>query len=227
MKKLSKKILVLLLTLVTVISGITVINADDDVRPDSVTKIVSSHKNIKVGTEFELTAITEPFDADDDELRWKIVGKKGIVAFEDNDHDDDEVEMIALKAGKTKVRCYVKGKGKKSSKTITITVNADLKKSKISKVGKKTKTVEVGDDFELEVKKSKGLKDKFLKWSIKNKSIVDFDDEDRRGDEIELDAKKLGKTTVTCTNTKTKKKVKYTIIVVADIDDDDDDDSDD
>ncbi len=221
MKKLSKKLLALLLTLVITISGIVIISADDDVKPRKIAKIIISDKEITVGEEFELKAITRPGDADDDYLRWKIIEKKGIIRFDD-DNDDDEIELVALKEGTTKVRCQIKGKGTKGSKTISITVNkAD--KSKIHKKGKLKKTVEVGDDFELEVKKSKGLKDRYLKWSIKNKKIVRFDDDGRHGDEAEFKAQKIGKTTITCTNIKTNQKIKFTIIVVPEHDDDDDD----
>lgn len=217
MKKRSKKLLVLLLTLVTVISNITIIKADD-VKPYSVTKIISSHKTIRVGTEFELTAVTNPYDSDDDYLHWKIVGKKGIVSFTDNTDGDDEVELVALKVGKTKVRCYVRGKSKSYAKTITINVKK-AKASKISRVGKKSITVEVDDDLELKVKKSGSLKNKDLKWTIKNKKLLRFEDGDRYGKEVELEALKTGKTTVTCKNLKTNKKVKYTVIIIPDYDD--------
>lgn len=217
MKKTSKKILALLLTLVTVISSIIIVNADD-IKPNSVTKIISSHKTIRVGTEFELTAVTSPYDSDDDYLHWKIVGKKGIVSFTDNTDGDDEVELVALKAGKTKVRCYIRGKDKSYAKTITITVKK-AKSSKISRVGKKTVTIEVDDDLDLKVKTTGSVKSKNLKWTIKNKKLLRFEDGDRYGKKVELEALKTGKTTVTCKNLKTNKKVKYTIIITPDYDD--------
>lgn len=217
MKKRSKKLLAVLLTLVTVISSITIIKAYD-VKPNSVAKITSSHKTIRVGTEFELTAVTNPYDSDDDYLHWKIVGKKGIVSFTDNTDGDDEVELVALKAGKTKVRCYVRGKNKSYAKTITINVKK-AKASKISRIGKKTITIEVDDDLELKVKKSGSLKNKDLKWTIKNKKLLRFEDGDYYGKEVELEALRTGQTTVTCKNLKTNKKVKYTVIIIPDYDD--------
>ena len=95
------------------------------------------------------------------------------------------------------------------------------KSVKITRKGKATRIVELGDDFDLEVKKSKGLSDKYLKWTISNKNIIRFDDADITNDEVEFEAIKIGKTTVTCTNKKTKQKVKFTIKVVPDNDYDD------
>ena len=85
---------------------------------------------------------------------------------------------------------------------------------KITAVTKTTKTVRIGKDFDLEVNKYAGLKDRYLKWSIGNKKIVRFDDDERVGDEVEFKAIKVGKTTVTCTNTKTNQKITFTINVV-------------
>lgn len=217
MKKMKKLLLVALCMCAIAIPNSSVFA--DDVKPQKVTKITSSVKNITVGTTFELKARLSPVDADEDMLVWSIVGNKGIIRFDDDDRNDDEVEFKALKAGTTKVRCAIRGKGKKYAKTFTITV----KKANynISRVGKKNVTVELGDDFELEVKKTSALKDKYVKWSIKNTKIVDFDD-DRYGDEVELEARKIGKTTVTCKNLKNNKTITFTVQVVADDDDDDD-----
>lgn len=222
-----KNLLFFLLALCVIAIPSTVVHADDDddVKPTKVTKITSSKKTIRVGDEFELKAKVSPADADDDYLRWTIIGKKGIIKFDDDDKNDDEAEFKAVKAGTTKVRCSIKGKGKRYSKTFKVTVKKPT--YKFSRIGKKNVKVEVGDDFELKVKKSSGLKDKHLKWSIKNTKIVDFDDDDRYGDEIELDAKKVGKTTVTCKNLKTKKTIKFSIQVITDTDDDSDDDDND
>lgn len=223
-----KHLLFFLLALCAIAIPSTIVHADDDddVKPKKVTEITSSKKTIYAGDEFELKAKLSPADSDEDYLKWSIVGKKGIIKFDDDDKNDDEVEFKAIKAGTTKVRCSIKGKGKKYSKTFTVKV----KKANynFSRIGKKTIKVEKGDDFELKVKKSSGLKDKHLKWSIKNTKIVDFDDDnDRYGDDIELDAKKIGKTTVTCTNIKTKKTIQFTVQVITDDDSDDDNDDDD
>ena len=103
---------------------VTTALADYDVWPQKVKKIISTDKNILVGDRFELHAKVSPWNADeDDALRWKIVGKKGIVRIMDDDFDhDDELELKAVKSGTTKIRCSIIGKGKKFSKTITIRV---------------------------------------------------------------------------------------------------------
>lgn len=226
MKKFAKQLLVFMAVVAMILPANVVKADDDDDRAERVVKIVSSKDTIRVGMEFELEAITSP-DDDDDNLRWTIIGKKGIIHFDDDDRDDDEAEFKALKAGTTKVRCSINGKSKKYSKTFTVKVKKAKKSaSKISRVGKKVRRVEVDDDFELKVKKSKGLSERHLKWSINNRSIVDFDDDDRTDDEIELEARKVGKTTITCKNTKTGKSITYIIHVVRDNDDDDDDDDD-
>lgn len=221
-----KKLLVFMLMFTTLASSTITIQADSNIRPRKVMRIICTDSSVKVGDEFELKAKTSPYEADDDYLRWSIVGKKGIIRFDDTDTNDDEVEFVALKAGTTKVRCSLKGKSKKYSKTITIKVKKAAKSKKISRIGAKSVTVEAGDDFDLEVKKGKGVKERHLKWRIQNTSIVAFD-EDCRGDEVELNALKAGTTVVTCKNTKTGAVIRYTVKVVNyDVEDNDDDDDD-
>lgn len=222
-----KKLLTLVLATAMTITAIApTVWADDDVPAQKVKRIVAEATTVTIGKEFDLKAIVSPTDADDDNLVWKIVGKKGIIKFDDDDRNDDETEFIALKAGKTKVRCSIKGKGKKYSKTITITVKKAKKATgKITRIGAKTIKVEHDDDFELKVKKAAAISERNLKWTIKNTSIVRFDDDDDRyGKDADFEAVKVGKTTIICKNTKTNQKVTYTIIVVNDDDDDDLDD---
>lgn len=200
-------------------------SADYDVRPQKVSKIISTDKNITVGETFELKAKLAPLGADDDFVKWKIVGKKGIVAISEEDkyENDDELELKALKAGTTKVRCSILGKGKKFSKTITIKVKK-AQKPKLTRVSKKTIKTEVGDDFDLEVKYNTQVKSSDLQWSIADTDIVDFESWGRTfGKEVEFQAKNIGKTTVTCKNKKTGQKVKFSVEVVYDDDRYDDD----
>lgn len=91
--------------------------------------------------------------------------------------------------------------------------DAALGYNKIGQVGKASKTVNVGNEFELEVKKGSKVKDSNLWWSIGNTSIVKFDDDDRSDEEIELRAVKAGKTKVYCKNKLTGGKIVYTITV--------------
>lgn len=220
MKKIAKRFVLLLAITTIALPNGTFVNADeDDRKPEKVVKITCSDRTLRVGSEFELYAQTSPYDADDDSLVWSIVGKKGIIRFDDDDRNDDEAEFVALKTGTTKVRCSIRGKGKKYSKTYTVKVKKNSGSSKISRVGAKIRRVECDDDFELKVKKSRGLSDKYLKWTIADKSIVDFEDNDRTDNEVEFEALRVGKTTVTCKNTKTGKTVRFTVQVVPDYDD--------
>lgn len=230
MKRLRKAFIVLMAVMIAVTGfGSISAQAGDGGKPKKVS-IKKSSMTVKAGKEFEIKARVSPRDADDDDLRWEIVSGKKYVKFADDDRSDDEMEFKAKKAGKAKIRCYIKGKNKKKyGDTITVTVkkNKSSGNYNISKVGKSTKTIEVGDDFDLEVKKGSSIKNRQLKWKIADTSIVKFDDDERLGKEVEFKARKIGTTkiTCTCTNKKAKtKKITYTINVIADQDDDDDDD---
>ena len=83
----------------------------------------------------------------------------------------------------------------------------------IYRVGSETKTVRVGDDLDLEVRKS-GLKDSQIKWSIADTSILRFDDGESVGDDVEVIARKAGTTKVTAKNLLTGGKIVYTVKVV-------------
>jgi len=203
--------------------------ADDDVKPKSVT-IQKSSMTVSQGKTFKIKAKTKPGNADDDYLRWEIVSGKKYVEFDDDDRNDDEIKMMAVKPGKAKIRCYVKGKDKdKYGDVITVTVEKGKEDYTLSRVGKETRTVEVGDDFELKVKCGSSIKKSKLKWKIANTKIVGFDDDDKKGNKVEFKAKKVGTTEITCTCTDKKAKTKnitFKIKVIKD-DDDNDDDNDD
>lgn len=198
-----------------------------DPKPTKITRVTPAAKTVRVGAKFELKVKTTPIDAEDDYLKWTIVGKSGIIRFEDSDRTGDEMEFVALKTGTTKVRCSIRGKSTKYSKTFTIKVkkNAGMASSatKLTRVGQKTRTVEVGDDIDLKVKVTGKLQKKYLKWTIKNTDILRYDD-GRYGKEVEVKGKKVGTTTVTCKNLKTKKTITYTVNVIPEQPDDDDDD---
>ena len=203
-----------LLTAVVLLTGISVSTtafADYDVYPTGVTMAVKK-KTVKKGTHFELYARVSPYNAEDDGLVWSIVKGKNIIRFEDYDRDGDEQEFIALKKGTAKVCCQIAGTNKKAYTTIV--VKKASSKGTIKRIGPKTRTVAVGSDFDLEVRKSAGVSNRNLKWSIKNTSVVRFDDYDRYGDDVEFRAVSSGKTKVTCKNKKTGKSVTFTIKVV-------------
>ena len=83
------------------------------------------------------------------------------------------------------------------------------------RVGAASRSVYKGADFDLEVRKGPALRDNDIKWTIKDTSIVKYDDDDRYDDEIELRAVKTGKTTVTAKNLVTGGKLTFTINVKA------------
>lgn len=190
-----------------------------DVKPENISL---EDLTVTVGSEFELQAKLSPMDADEDQLVWSIVKGKNVICFAENDdqYGEDEVEFKTLKAGTAKVRCKIKGTDKKAFATITVK-KAPTKT--ITREGRKHRTVGVGDDFELEVNKSAGVKDSQLKWSIRNEKMVSFEDADRYGDDMEFVAKKTGTVTIICKNTQTKEKVKFKVTVTRSNYDDDDD----
>lgn len=224
-----KKAFVLLLVIMITVTGFGSISAQADGggRPKKVS-IEKSSMTVKAGNEFEIKAKVSPKNADDDYVKWEIVSGKKYVAFDDGDRSGDDIEFKAKKAGKAKIRCYIKGKNKKKyGDTITVIVKKNKSNGSydISRVGDSTKTVEIGDDFDLEIKKGSSIKDSQLKWTIDDTGVVQFDDNNRLGREVEFRAGKIGTTNITCTCTNKKaktKKITYTIKVVPDSDDHDD-----
>lgn len=191
----------------------TPVKADyGDVKPTKVS-VASAKKSVSVGSEFTLRAKFSPSYAEDDYLVWSIVSGKGVIRFEDDDRTGDDMDFIAVKKGTAKVCIKIYGTSKKAY--ITVTVKAPSKKGTIKRVGPATRTVVCGDDFDLEVKKSSGVSNKKLKWSIKNTKYVGFEPGEKKwGDEVEFIAKKPGTTKITCTNTTTGKSVTFTVKVV-------------
>ncbi|HCT92373.1 MAG TPA: hypothetical protein DF613_13510 [Lachnospiraceae bacterium] len=107
------------------------------------------------------------------------------------------------------------------SAVFALPVRADykVKPTSISAVGSKKVTVAKGEKFELEVRMNpRNAEDDYLTWSIiKGKSVVRFEDNDLRDDEVDMWAVKSGTAKVRCKirNPKTKKNssVTYTITV--------------
>lgn len=93
------------------------------------------------------------------------------------------------------------------------TVSAATGSNKISRVGKATRTVTVGQNFELEVREGSALDDNDMKWSLSKSGIVKFTDRDRYDDEVDLKAIKKGTVKVTCKNLVTGGKIVYTVNV--------------
>ena len=176
----------------------------------TITRIGTKSRTVKAGQEFELK-VKKARGVKEKNLKWSISNSK-IVAFEDNDRYDDEMDFIAKKAGTTKITCKNTKTGEKITFSITVKKGST---TAISRVGAKTRTVGIGREFELEVKRASKVKKRDLKWTIKDTSIVDFEDphDSIYDDEMEFVAKKKGTTTIKCTNVKTKKSVSFTIKV--------------
>lgn len=207
-KNVLRRMALLAVTISTMFVCAMGVNSDDDVKPRNITRVGKSTITVTAGQELELKVRTTPDDADEDYLRWKIVSGSKYVRFDDDDRTDDELELKALKKGTAKVRCSIAG----TSKRITYTIKVKAASKKISASGSTKKTVEVGDYFKLKVKKYSGLKNKYLKWSVKNSKIVGFESS-KKGSTVELYAKKAGSTTVTCKNSKTNQKITFTVKV--------------
>lgn len=226
MKKTRKYLLAALAVLVlTMMTALTAFARDP--VPTGISRAGAATRSVTVGSRFELKVRTTPRDAEDDYLVWSIVGNSGVVRFEDYDRTGDEAELVAVKAGTARVRCSIRGKSSKYSKTFTVKVTKAAKSTGtgLTRVGKKTKTVEAGEDLDLKVKVNGSLGRRYLKWTIKDTSILGYDD-DRYGRELEVKGRRTGKTTVTCKNLKTGKTVTYTVWVIPEHPDDFDYDDD-
>ncbi len=97
--------------------------------------------------------------------------------FDDDDRSDDEIELRARKKGTAKITCSIRGTKKKVTFTVKVR-EAKTPQKKIKIYGPATRTVESGDDFELKIKKYRGLKDRYLQWSIQDPDVIRFDDDD-------------------------------------------------
>ena len=176
----------------------------------TISRIGNATRTEYVGDKFEL-AVKKNGGISDNKIHWSIKDTS-IIGFADDDRYDDDIELKAKKAGTTKI--YAKNLITGNKISYTITVKKASGTNTISRIGDKTKTVRLGDDIELEVKKGSKLKNNQIKWTISDTSILKFDDGERIGTEVELDAKKIGTTKVTAKNLATGKKIVYTVKVV-------------
>ncbi len=218
-------LLLLAVTLVTLFGSVTHADYDDWIRPTSISAAGKKSLTMKIGEEKKLRVLMKPLYANDDFLRWKIVSGKKYVRFDDYDRNDDSIALIAEKAGTARVRCYINGK---SDQKVTFTIKVKKssgKKNTIAAKGSTTKYEEVYDDFDLAVRKLTAVSNRYLKWTIADRKIVDFESPHMTvGSDVDFIAKKTGTTTVSCTNTQTKEKISFTIKVVNRYEDSDDND---
>ena len=171
-------------------------------------------RSIIKGKIFELE-VDKPDSVKDKNLTWSIKDSS-IVTFAGKERHDDDIKFKALKAGTTKITCRNTKTDKKINFKITVK-NVKKTTKAICAKGSLKRSVRVNGELELEVKKTKGkgVKDRQLKWTVEDSSILAFEDMDDGiyDDEMEFVGMKPGKTTVTCTNTANKEKVTFTITV--------------
>lgn len=175
-------------------------------------------RSIIKGKIFELE-VDKPESVKDKNLTWNIKDSS-IVTFAGKERHDDDIKFKALKAGTTKITCRNTKTDKKINFKITVkNVKKATKGSSQNKTiyekGSLKRNIRVNDELKLEVKKTRGVKEHQLKWTVEDSTILAFEDMDDGiyDDEMEFVGIKPGKTTVTCTNTANKEKVTFTITV--------------
>lgn len=199
------------------------------VKPTKVAP-VAKKVSVKEGDVFELKAKMTPSFAEDDYLVWSIKKGKGVIVFKDNDRTGDDADFIAKKKGSAKVVVKIKGTKKKAVFLVTVNDKSGIvttKEGKIKAADTLNQTEEIGDEFDLEVKKIGDVSASDLKWSVENTSIAKLSPDSGTGFEAEFIALKEGTTKITCTYTVTNQKVVYTVKVVPYEEDEDDDEEDD
>lgn len=188
----------------------------------SITRVGRLARTVYVGKEIDLE-VREGRNVRDRHLKWAI-RDTSVATFEENDSYGDEVELVGKNAGMTLATCENTTTGEKINyivvvKAVPTTKAVETVETNTKTVETKTRTVEVDDDFELRTVKAANIKANQIEWKIADTNILRFDEGDKYGTEVELEARKVGTTEVTCTNLVTKETITYTITVVPDIDD--------
>ncbi len=179
-----------------------------------IKRVGGATKVVKVGNDIEVK-VSKGSGLKNNQIKWYIVDSS-ILRFEDNERYGTEVEVEGLKGGTTKL--YAKNLRTGAKAVYTVKVNKPAGYG-ISRVGSATKTVELGDDLELKVKKGSGLKNDQVKWYIVDTSLLRFEDGQRYGAEVEVEAIKRGTTKVYAHNLYSGAKAVYIVKVVPDYDD--------
>ena len=172
-------------------------------------RVGPASKSVKVGQEFELE-VNHGKGLNDNQIKWTI-GNTSIVKLADDDRYDDEVEFKAVKKGTTKITANNLETGGKL--VYTITVKPKSQKFYIYRVGDKNRSVKAGQEFELRVTRTSGMKENDIKWTSSNTNVVKYDDDDRYDNEMEFRAVKAGKATITAKNLTTGGKIQYIVTV--------------
>ena len=82
---------------------------------------------------------------------------------------------------------------------VPVKADRDPKPTDIKRLSHTSKTVKTGKEFE--IKAYTGMKDyddDYLEWSVSDPEVVNFEDEDRTGDDMEFEAGKTGTAYITC-----------------------------
>ena len=179
---------------------------DPDLGRNLIGRVGSTTKSVYKGGELDLE-VRKGKGLRESDIKWSV-SDSSILRLDD-DRYDDEIEVKGLQKGTAKVTANNLVTGGK----IVYTVTVKSPSKTISRVGDKNRTVKVGNEFELKVKKNGNLSDSYLYWTTSNKNIVKVADDDRYDDEIELVATGAGKATITCKNNYTGGKIQYIVTV--------------
>lgn len=182
----------------------------------TISRVGDTYRSVSAGKEFELE-VNKHGGIQDKDLYW-YTSDRDIVRIDDDDRTDEEIELRAVSPGKATITCKNQITGGKIHYYVTV---KDVGKW-IERIGSSSKTVEVGDDLELEVRKS-GLTESQIKWSIDDTNLLRFEDGENYGSEVELEARRTGTTKVRVKNMHTGGELVYTVKVVPDYDDEWDD----
>lgn len=189
-------------------------------KSKDITRDGKKERSIVKGKTIELE-VHKPKSVKDKDLTWTIKDS-AIVKFAGKERHDDDIKFKAQKAGTTTITCQNTRTGKKVTFKITVKnapkiTTVPSKNKTINAKGSLKRNVKLNRELELEVKKTKGkgVKDSQLKWTIKDSSILAFEDPEDGiyDDEMEFIGKKAGTTTVTCTNTANHEKVTFIVTV--------------
>jgi len=211
--KRTKKTIAIALAMTLVISCFNVMAVSAVSSDKLISRVGNVDRHSYVGSEFDLE-VKKGSGLSENDIKWTC-SNTSIVKYADSDRYDDEMDFKALKKGKVTITATNLVTGGKIKYYVTIKSSGN---NLIARVGNATKTVEVGDDIEVNVKKGANLKQSDIKWSVSNTSILAFEDGDKTGTEVEIKGKKKGTAKVTAKNMKTGGKIVYTIKVVPDND---------
>lgn len=180
---------------------------------NKISMIGSKNRTVNKGQEFEL-AVKLGGKISENKVKWTI-GNTAIVGYDDDDRYDNEMEFYAKKAGTTKITAKNLITGGKIVYTVKVKAPNDYG---IYRVGSSSRTIEVGDDAELQVSKGASLRDDQIVWYIDDPTILSFDEGINYGPYVEVEGLQTGTTKVTVENLHSGAKAVFNINVVPDND---------